>query len=470
MTDPVNKPRVVRCTAIPPPEVKRVPNQPGALVVPFPKVHFRGELLEVVRRTDNETRTNHSTIIVPPAQRIAWEQIQNALENLPTVQGRIRLPDIHDRLTKIGYQLDLQASDKKAVYRFGSRSLQIRQRFLGSFPVLALKMNDDGAFAKKSGKRFLIGGTLLKPDVYQGIMRERYHQVRRHFRGALGDFSRTLPTHVEGLKRFIALGESKGERAETARRKRHLLERVWHIARKMKAMQDQGTLPKGFVVYFDGPDGAGKSSTAKWIWRIFKRVGIESQFSAFKTPKDSIGQPPIERYRQRGRPQPQTAMFWDRGPAGDAVYGGLNRGACVRHARNFCRYEQELRNDGVMMLKAFLYATPTKQADIFGKRTARQDIANELELLYRQRGQFTEKIGAAIQEIRSTIKPAEFQSIRTFDQVLPRFEDFAKLTSRHSPTHVLDASKRYPTRLELLDAFEAQLDAWSEAKLGSSAE
>jgi hypothetical protein len=59
----------------------------------------------------------------------------------------------------------------------------------------------------------------------------------------------------------------------------------------------------------------------------------------------------LKRFYDEGTPNENELVFWDRGPAGDAVYGG--HGARMHQAMctEFNGYEARLEAKGIMLLK-----------------------------------------------------------------------------------------------------------------------
>jgi len=296
-------------------------------------------------------------------------------------------------------------------------------------------------------------------------MRERYDAVLDTFKDAMhGHGKRALPTTFDSLKTFIEGAKSTKAQAKDAIEDAEVKAKIDALTAKLEDMQAKGTAPKNVIIYTDGPDGAGKSSTGAIVMQALSKVGFTSDAAIFKAPTaEERGQHWLQRFEDKGVPtETNVARFWDRGPGGDAVYGKKTPAEVKEMAKELKTFEKKLANDGVLLFKVHIYADQDKQAETFGKRLARQEAANIIEEQLTKRGKLTGATSDALENIRSRIDGDDFKAMVTFDDVQAKFSTFSKLTGYN----VVDASDRHAARLEIIDALSAQLDAWASKHAG----
>jgi hypothetical protein len=112
-------------------------------------------------------------------------------------------------------------------------------------------------------------------------LKERYDEELRCYDNACKLMSRPdasnlprPPTDLKSLKAFIELGRRPRERKKNAARYRHLQGEIDKVAKQIKNMMHQknstGDLgciaPKGVILYFEGLDCSGKSSTGTLLF------------------------------------------------------------------------------------------------------------------------------------------------------------------------------------------------------------
>lgn len=80
---------------------------------------------------------------------------------------------------------------------------------------------------------------------------------------------------------------------------------------------------------------------------------------------------------------PYTALVWDRGPAGDFVYGqfkDLSMAEKEAKYQEFVQYDEACRQEGVLLLKLLFVADKDSIALTLGKRLAHKSIAGDLRI------------------------------------------------------------------------------------------
>jgi hypothetical protein len=184
-------------------------------------------------------------------------------------------------------------------------------------------------------------------------LKTRYDEELRCYENACKYMSRAdaigipkPPTDLPSLKAFIEMGRPPKEKKKNRRRYLHLQGEIDKVARQIKNMMKEkdstGSVgciaPEGVILYFEGLDCAGKSSTGGLIQAALERAGYEigmRQYNRPPTPEQRL-RPWMDRFE---RPSPKlsspeegqlteegpeadhqhTALIWDRGPAGKSI-------------------------------------------------------------------------------------------------------------------------------------------------------
>jgi polyphosphate kinase 2 (PPK2 family) len=293
-------------------------------------------------------------------------------------------------------------------------------------------------------------------------MTDRFDSTLEAFTEALDHRGKKpLPTEFEALKRFIEGGQSAKDQAKEAAQDAEVAAALAGLQAQIEALQAQGRAPRAVVVYVDGPDGAGKSSTGAIVMRALEAAGYAPGSVSFKAPTaEERGQHWLQRFRDRGVPSGQMqAMFWDRGPAGDTVYAKRSYAEVSKMAGEVKKLEKELAEDGVLLFKLHLWAAPEKQAETFGKRYARREDAQQIAATLEKTGKLTPEIQASLDAIAGKIDGDDLRALVTFDDVQSKFTRFSKLIG----AKILDATKRHPARLSVIESFGEALAKFAAA-------
>jgi hypothetical protein len=130
----------------------------------------------------------------------------------------------------------------------------------------------------------------------------------------------TPPTDLVSLKGFIRTGRAPKKRKKDNWGMTRVTKQIDHLSQKLIAMERRGVAPRGVIVYFEGLDCAGKSSTGGLIMKALKKAGYAiSQVQYNKPPtEEEQSQPWMLRFKQpatsiEGKPH-KSALIWDRGP------------------------------------------------------------------------------------------------------------------------------------------------------------
>jgi len=181
-------------------------------------------------------------------------------------------------------------------------------------------------------------------------LKARYDEELRAYDNACEYMSRAEannipkpPTDLPSLKAFLELGRPRKEKKKNLYRHLHLQGEIDKVAKHIKNMMNvknstgavDSIAPRGVILYFEGLDCAGKSSTGGLIQAALERAGYEigmRQYNRPPTPEQRL-KPWMDRF-ERPLPKPSSpeegetaddagrvddqynALIWDRGPAG----------------------------------------------------------------------------------------------------------------------------------------------------------
>lgn len=345
----------------------------------------------------------------------------------------------------------------------GRAEVALRPFSIGGLPAAELAVSAPGKSKKKKAKTrrgvFFQGVTFS--EKHWTSLQDRYAEEISRFARAVRADAGPLPEGFDALKTFLERGMRPAELAKRADRAAELEAGTDRIAAQLARMQADGTAPKGVVVYVAGPDAAGKSSTGGIVMSALEKAGFDLGTAVFKAPSaEERAQHWLARF-ERGVPAQGQAVFWDRGPAGDSVYGPADDARATEMGAEMSAFEADLRARGILMVKVELSADAEKQAATFGKRLARQHIAGKLEAALAAQDGLHEEAKAGLEEISGKLDRADFAAFTAFDEVQAKFLRFVDASSDVEPWLVIDATKRHAARLELIDGFAAALDRFA---------
>ena len=152
-----------------------------------------------------------------------------------------------------------------------------------------------------------VGPKLLEGFCYQGAyfsmhhfacMRERYDEVMLHYsnackrmckrraRGLRDEFS-SPPADLDSLKKFLETGRLGRDQRKTRIKKAQSAKRVEELADKLTEMMNArkgDESPDGVILYFEGLDCAGKSSSGNLIRDALSGAGYELDMVQYNRP------------------------------------------------------------------------------------------------------------------------------------------------------------------------------------------
>ena len=304
------------------------------------------------------------------------------------------------------------------------------------------------------------------------------------------------PTDLRSLKAFLADGKRPRKRKKNAREMRILDGKVHSLARQLRTMRTKDTAPRGIILYFEGLDCSGKSSTGGLLQQALEESGYRVDMRQYNRPPTA---------EQRQRPwmdrfdTPETGMIlavpegsplddhddvwdkchgyhrglvWDRGPAGDFVYGDLSKApeeTRTDRFREFMAFDREMFDRNILFCKLLFVTNRDSIASTLGKRLAQRKMASDLHTwLQASRGgesAFGDIGFEGLDEINLHVDPTDFIAFNRYQKNLRVFTNFALNTdSDENPWLVVNTTDRFAARKQLLRAFAGQVQRYQVRK------
>jgi hypothetical protein len=290
------------------------------------------------------------------------------------------------------------------------------------------------------------------------------------------------PRDLQTLKEFIRQGNLPRKQRKDRKRWKNISREVDRVAKVVAKYQKLGTAPKQVIVYLEGLDCSAKSSTGGLVCQALGKCGYDVRTAQHNRP------PNVEQKKKpwmdRGRfefpgdvygpdeEKPEyTALVWDRGPAGDFVYGSFAN-LPMQEKRNkyeeFRQYDAMCRVMDVLFIKLLFVADRDSIAATLGKRLAHKKIARDLRIWLDANS--IPHSNEGLLEIEAHIDPTDFVAFNKYKTNLSIFTEVARNTNTlrnrtnrgtldryDDHWNVICTTKRYPARLKLLQKFEQQL-------------
>jgi len=303
---------------------------------------------------------------------------------------------------------------------------------------------------------------------------------------------RDLPT----LKAFLEAGKRSRKRKQNIREFNELQKVVRSVAReilasikKEKKMGEGGDrlAPKGVILYFEGLDCSGKSSTGGLVQAALEQSGYDVGMRQYNRPPtaEQRMRPWMDRFDVPGSSSildlSQTqeddgdgehiGLVWDRGPAGDFVYGNLNELSPEDKKKRydeFMAFDRECREKDILFLKLFFVTNRDSIAKTLGKRLAQKKMARDLTTWLqacRSRGEVDEVSYEGLEAISAHIDPTDFIAFNQYERNLRIFSNFVMNTDTdENPWVVVNTGDRYAARKALMSSFREHLKFQSRGK------
>lgn len=304
------------------------------------------------------------------------------------------------------------------------------------------------------------------------------------------------PTDLKSLKAFLADGKRPRKRRRNERQWRRLQKKVHALARQLSSMKAKDTAPRGIILYFEGLDCSGKSSTGGLLQQALEESGYNVQMRQYNRPPtpEQKQRPWMDRFDTpetgmilavpEGSPMEDQnevmakceashkALVWDRGPAGDFVYGELSKASEeVREKRflEFLEFDREMYQKNILFCKLLFVTNRDSIAATLGKRLAQRQMAKDLHTwLQASRGDvsaFGDVGFEGLDEISLHVDPTDFIAFNRYIKNLRIFANFALNTdSDENPWLVVNTTDRLAARTQLLRAFAGQIQRFHARK------
>ena len=282
------------------------------------------------------------------------------------------------------------------------------------------------------------------------------------------------PIDLLGLKAFNRSGRPLKKRRKDKKQFSQITHHVNKLSKKIKYLISRGKAPSSVIIYMEGLDCAGKSSTGGLISNVLEKAGYHLEHAQYnKAPtEEERTHPWMWRFAKPSLEIP-SSIVWDRGPAGDFVYGNLDelsKDEKQEHYHSFERFEQECISESILFLKILFISSKDSIAKTLGKRLAHKKIVRDLHTWLDANSITHDREG--LNEIENHIDPTDFAAVNKYDSNLRKFYDFALQTdhlnlqtkSVYNPWMVISTSNRHQARLEIMSEFEKRLIAFRKVE------
>jgi len=288
---------------------------------------------------------------------------------------------------------------------------------------------------------------------------------------------------LQSLKAFIRGGRQNYKQRRDNKRWKQIQGQVKQMAKLVDRYQKQGTAPSRVILYLEGLDCSGKSSTGMLICNALEECGYAVNVAQHNRPPtpEQRAKPwmdrirfeyPEDMYENEDDVPAYSSVVWDRGPAGDFVYGTfseLPKSEKLIKYSDFRKYDANCRADDVLFFKCFFVTDRDSIAATLGKRLAHKRIARDLRTWLDANSVAQERQG--LEEIELHIDPTDFVAFNKYEENLHKFATFVRNTdvadpNYHNPWLVINTSNRHAARLSMMRAFRRQLDAFARSPYG----
>ncbi len=378
------------------------------------------------------------------------DDVFDALEaRLAAGEGRAgRQADLEAILLSLGFR-----RTKKGQLKSGDTVVDLRPSQIGGLGAVHVDISGKTRRGRVTASGVALGGAMFSPDQYAAL-EAKFVEVLEAFTVAIAARAvDALPTDLAGVKALVRKGESSERRLRRADKNAELDAMKAKLTAAIERRAAAGEAPRGVVLYLAGPDAVGKTSTGKLVQEAFVDAGYRARHVHFRAPKESERAAPLERF-VAGFPEDGEIVFWDRGPAGDAVYGPFEPNVV---GAKVAALKEDLADQGVLMIPVELFADPEKQARTMGKRLARNVIADRIGEQLARHDRLTPERSAELDAIRESLDIGDFLACANYDSVQSRFLEVVDATPGR-PWIVLDATKRHRARRSLAEQVEQRVE------------
>ena len=280
------------------------------------------------------------------------------------------------------------------------------------------------------------------------------------------------PTDLLSLKAFIRTGQSFWKQRRANKQWHQVLRAVQKMTKVVEYHQRKGTAPKGVILYMEGLDCSGKSSTGGLIQSALEGSGYRVEMRQYNRPPTAEQRlmPWMSRF-DRPVVQDQNeykAMVWDRGPGGDFVYGSLGKLPVEEKVHRFAEFrafDRDCRTKGILFFKLLFVTDKDSIAATLGKRLAHKKIAQDLRTWLDGTSHQGHPVHEGLAAIEAHVDPTDFVAFNQYSENLENFCDVARNTDDNgysNPWFVVSTSNRHAARLSLMKAFSSQMHKFSK--------
>jgi len=354
------------------------------------------------------------------------------------------------------------------------------------------------------------GPSVLEGYCYQGAffsphhfaeLKEMYDKQLLAYESACKKLPTIAKTHRTGvprdlptLKKFLEAGKRNRKRNKNNREFNELHKVVTSVAKQIKLLINKekrnqisggrSHAPKGVILYFEGLDCSGKSSTGGLVQAALEQAGYQVGMRQYNRPPtaEQRARPWMDRFELPGKESildltPNSTddktdgddlrigLVWDRGPAGDFVYGNLNEKSSYekqQRYQEFIEFDKQCREKDILFLKLLFVTNRDSIAKTLGKRLAQKKMARDLKVWLqacRSREESEDVPLEGLDAIEAHIDPTDFVAFNNYERNLRIFCNFALNTdSEQNPWVVVNTGDRYAARKSLMQTFRVHLD------------
>jgi hypothetical protein len=134
------------------------------------------------------------------------------------------------------------------------------------------------------------------------------------------------PKDLLSLKTFIRTGQVPKKKKKSNKQWAQVMKQLDELSKKLIHMEREGIAPNGVIIYMEGLDCAGKSSTGGLIMQALEDAGYDMSSHRYNRPPtvEERTKPWMWRFKQpaimlEGKKIKKSALVWDRGP-GECLY------------------------------------------------------------------------------------------------------------------------------------------------------
>lgn len=248
------------------------------------------------------------------------------------------------------------------------------------------------------------------------------------------------PLDLPSLKAFIRMGRLTWKQRRDNHRFKMIQAEVKKMAKIIKQYQAEQKAPRRVILYLEGLDCAGKSSTGMLICQALEQCGYDVKVAQHNRPPTTEQKKypwmhrirfeyPDDLYDEGDDVPDYSSVVWDRGPAGDFVYGGfqeLSISDKLEKYEAFREYDANCRKEHVLFCKILFVSDKDSIASTLGKRLAHKKIAQDLRVWLDANS--VQRIHEGLEQIETHIDPTDFIAFNKYEDNLAKFAEFARNT------------------------------------------